>query len=232
MINRKVLPLYHQYPPAMALPMLVGGSECGPSNPLQGLSKRFDQDRGLQQVRISSSIRPTSHLRRTPLGPLRRSSSRLLERCMSSFHETFLCLYLSTNDQAFRSQNVAAGGGQDLDAQQFFSAQAGGAHLASPEFNSSYDLSAMRAALPPSHMTQQPFNSAQLHRAQSIGGTHSTTSSSSAWAADFMMQPLLSSPASTVLASTTANFGTGVQQEQSIHGPVQPSTQCTWSIFH
>lgn len=34
----------------MALPMLVGGADCGPSNPLQGLSKRFDQDRGLQQV--------------------------------------------------------------------------------------------------------------------------------------------------------------------------------------
>ncbi|KAF9075428.1 hypothetical protein BDP27DRAFT_1315002 [Rhodocollybia butyracea] len=33
----------------MALPMLVGGAECGPSNPLQGLSKRFDNDRGLQQ---------------------------------------------------------------------------------------------------------------------------------------------------------------------------------------
>ncbi|CAA7261694.1 unnamed protein product [Cyclocybe aegerita] len=33
----------------MALPMLVGGSDCGPSNPLQGLSKRFDHDRGLQQ---------------------------------------------------------------------------------------------------------------------------------------------------------------------------------------
>lgn len=34
----------------MALPMLVGGgAECGPSNPLQGLSKRFDKDRGLQQ---------------------------------------------------------------------------------------------------------------------------------------------------------------------------------------
>lgn len=33
----------------MALPMLIGGAECGPSNPLQGLSKRFDQDRGLQQ---------------------------------------------------------------------------------------------------------------------------------------------------------------------------------------
>ncbi|KAK7053457.1 hypothetical protein VNI00_004083 [Paramarasmius palmivorus] len=33
----------------MALPMLVGGAECGPSNPLQGLTKRFDQDRGVQQ---------------------------------------------------------------------------------------------------------------------------------------------------------------------------------------
>ncbi|KAF8160800.1 hypothetical protein B0H34DRAFT_698115 [Crassisporium funariophilum] len=33
----------------MALPMLMGGADCGPSNPLQGLSKRFDQDRGLQQ---------------------------------------------------------------------------------------------------------------------------------------------------------------------------------------
>ena len=36
---------------SMALPMLVGGgTDCGPSNPLQGLSKRFDQDRGIQQV--------------------------------------------------------------------------------------------------------------------------------------------------------------------------------------
>ncbi|KAK0504772.1 hypothetical protein EDD18DRAFT_1397976, partial [Armillaria luteobubalina] len=33
----------------MALPLLIGGAECGPANPLQGLSKRFDQDRGVQQ---------------------------------------------------------------------------------------------------------------------------------------------------------------------------------------
>lgn len=38
----------------MALPMLVGGAECGPSNPLQNLSKKFDQDRGIQQVREAS----------------------------------------------------------------------------------------------------------------------------------------------------------------------------------
>lgn len=36
----------------MALPMLVGGAECGPSNPLQNLSKKFDQDRGIQQVEL------------------------------------------------------------------------------------------------------------------------------------------------------------------------------------
>ncbi|KAG6867862.1 hypothetical protein C0993_010088 [Termitomyces sp. T159_Od127] len=36
----------------MALSMLAGGAECGPSNPLQGISKRFDQDRGLQQDRF------------------------------------------------------------------------------------------------------------------------------------------------------------------------------------
>ncbi|EPQ57698.1 hypothetical protein GLOTRDRAFT_16305, partial [Gloeophyllum trabeum ATCC 11539] len=33
----------------MALPMLVGGADCGPVNPLQGLAKRLDQDRGAQQ---------------------------------------------------------------------------------------------------------------------------------------------------------------------------------------
>ena len=38
----------------MSLAMLVGGAECGPSNPLQSLSKRFDQDRGVQQVRTGS----------------------------------------------------------------------------------------------------------------------------------------------------------------------------------
>ena len=34
----------------MALPMLVNSTDCGPVNPLQGLAKRFDQDRGIQQV--------------------------------------------------------------------------------------------------------------------------------------------------------------------------------------
>jgi peroxin-5 len=35
----------------MALPMLINGADCGPSNALQGLTKNFDHDRGLQQVR-------------------------------------------------------------------------------------------------------------------------------------------------------------------------------------
>ncbi|RXW22970.1 hypothetical protein EST38_g2873 [Candolleomyces aberdarensis] len=89
----------------------------------------------------------------------------------------------------------------------------------------------MRAALPPSQMMQQQYNTAQLHPAHSsniLAGKGSSSPSSSAWAADFMMQQPLSSPTSTALAGATANFGTGVQQEQhhqSIHAHVQPSIQ-------
>lgn len=39
----------------MSLAMLVGGAECGPSNPLQSLSKKFDQDRGVQQDFITGT---------------------------------------------------------------------------------------------------------------------------------------------------------------------------------
>jgi len=35
--------------------MLIGGADCGPSNPLQNLSQRFDQDRGIQQDHFSSA---------------------------------------------------------------------------------------------------------------------------------------------------------------------------------
>ncbi|KAF8210544.1 hypothetical protein K438DRAFT_1904013 [Mycena galopus ATCC 62051] len=44
----------------MALPMLVNNADCGPSNGLQGLSKRFDQDRGLQQDHFGSANRAGS----------------------------------------------------------------------------------------------------------------------------------------------------------------------------
>ena len=49
-----LLAFYHDLA-AMSLSMLVGGADCGPSNPLQGLSKQFDRDRGLQQVRLSTA---------------------------------------------------------------------------------------------------------------------------------------------------------------------------------
>ncbi|KAJ7268752.1 hypothetical protein B0H12DRAFT_1096494 [Mycena haematopus] len=44
----------------MALPMLVNNADCGPSNGLQGLSKYFDQDRGLQQDHFNSASRAGS----------------------------------------------------------------------------------------------------------------------------------------------------------------------------
>ena len=54
----------------MSLPLLVGGSaECGPSanNPLRGLAKNFDKDRGAQQV---STICPRFGPARPPNVPL------------------------------------------------------------------------------------------------------------------------------------------------------------------
>lgn len=41
----------------MALPMLINNAECGPSNALQDLSKRFDADRGLSQDFMGAGAR-------------------------------------------------------------------------------------------------------------------------------------------------------------------------------
>lgn len=44
----------------MSLPLLVNGADCGPVNPLQGLTKTFDRDRGVQQVLIIAGLQATS----------------------------------------------------------------------------------------------------------------------------------------------------------------------------
>jgi hypothetical protein len=40
----------------MSLGTLLNNADCGPSNPLQQLSKRLDTDRGIQQVTDSSGL--------------------------------------------------------------------------------------------------------------------------------------------------------------------------------
>lgn len=80
----------------MALPMLVGGgAECGPSNPLQGLTKRFDQDRGLQQVcRVCYPILECGFTHRCLLGPFRWQSRPIQGGAQFDFH---LIMYLWLN---------------------------------------------------------------------------------------------------------------------------------------
>jgi hypothetical protein len=55
----------------MALPLLANGADCGPVNALQTLGKRFEQDRGLQQVCL---VRSDQHmmltLRAFVIGPV------------------------------------------------------------------------------------------------------------------------------------------------------------------
>jgi hypothetical protein len=43
----------------MSLATLVNGADCGPLNPLQGLTKNLDSDRGLQQVHATGNLYPS-----------------------------------------------------------------------------------------------------------------------------------------------------------------------------
>jgi hypothetical protein len=61
----------------MALPMLINGADCGPINPLQSLGKRFDQDRGIQQVR---TLYPSKAVPLNSVMSFRRISSVLVVR--------------------------------------------------------------------------------------------------------------------------------------------------------
>jgi hypothetical protein len=59
----------------MSLATLVNGADCGPLNPLQGLTKNFDSDRGLQQVHATRNVSVVAldvdeHFHRTTLGPI------------------------------------------------------------------------------------------------------------------------------------------------------------------
>jgi len=66
----------------MALHVLLNTSECGPSNPLKNLSKRFDQDRGIQQDHFGPTRSRTANQHfRTPAS----SSSTFNEEAESFF---------------------------------------------------------------------------------------------------------------------------------------------------
>ena len=55
----------------MSLATLVNGADCGPLNPLQGLTKNLDNDRGLQQVHATENVYPSDvdeRVHRTTLG--------------------------------------------------------------------------------------------------------------------------------------------------------------------
>ena len=40
----------------MSLATLVNGADCGPLNPLRGLTKNLDSDRGMQQVHATGNV--------------------------------------------------------------------------------------------------------------------------------------------------------------------------------
>ncbi|KAF5380491.1 hypothetical protein D9615_004572 [Tricholomella constricta] len=160
----------------MALSMLAGGADCGPSNPLQGLAKRFDQDRGLQQDHFGAG---------------RAGSSR----------ETFRT-----------AANPAAA---DQDAARFFSSNLSPSQLTP---NAAYDVSALRAALPPQlHM---PAHEPQRQQTGPVAN----------WASDFTIQQPLHTPqlnvsksSEVVLHQDSVISNVNMQQRAYSGGPPQGS---------
>ncbi|KXN91039.1 Peroxisomal targeting signal 1 receptor [Leucoagaricus sp. SymC.cos] len=139
--------------------LFSGGAECGPSNPLQGLSKRFDQDRGIQQDQFGAS---------------RASSSR----------------------DAFRTQTGPSG--PDADAARFFNSSTPTA-IGALGLSTAFDVSAMRAALPPA--------SVQTPQLQAPAPT------TAGWATDFM--------------NMSSDLGGLQQKQQMASTPIAVQTQPT-----
>lgn len=162
----------------MALPMLVGGADCGPSNPLQNLTKRFDQDRGIQQV-CKLAIRSqdvlltdggdrTTLALRVPVPPGRYGSNP---------HFSIVCFVcggvLNICLQTFRTQ--ALGRGPDQDAARFFSSDQGSVlpQFAAP---TPFDLSALHRSLPAVRVQTNAQQQQQQLQSPALAS----------WATDFM----------------------------------------------
>jgi peroxin-5 len=222
----------------MALPMLAGGAECGPSNPLQSLSKQFDKDRGVQQVcttplyqATGSQPLPCKHQMESNFPTYRTYSSLLTlahlvryvaNDCIHDDHLTQKSII-----QAFRTAHQAS---LDHDAARFFSSP--GPSSGSPAF----DLSALNMALPtspihataPSPMVQAPrpaMNWAADFMIQQPAGASSSSSSSivgNATSPTAMVQ----SPVS-MHSPTTQQFH---QQQQSISGKVYLPTHLAYIV--
>ncbi|TCD71584.1 hypothetical protein EIP91_007331 [Steccherinum ochraceum] len=154
----------------MALPMLVNGADCGPVNPLQGLSKQFDRDRGIQQDQFGAGR----------AGPSR---------------------------ETFRSQYHPSPA-VNQDASRFFSDTTA---RASPGFatgNTTYDMSALHASLPP---LQSP----------TYAQPATPHAPAAPWAKDFLQQqPQIVGPAS-------APPELHAERQQSTHTPLVAGAQHT-----
>lgn len=187
----------------MALPMLVGGADCGPINPLQGLSKELDRDRGLQQVcRVMTP--PSGRDLHLIAGSVWRGTRRLVEAGASPLALAALPT-THRRAQAFRSQYAAAPGA-DQDAARFFSAApaaAGPSSLGAAP----YDLSALHTALPPLAAAQSPVQSPPALGAPAAP-----------WAADFLQ---LQGPSAQIAHTQSFRADAEAQLAQSRqHAPV------------
>lgn len=159
----------------MSLATLVNGADCGPLNPLQGLTKNLNSDRGLQQVHATGNVYPLvvdEHFHRTTLGP----TGPVLHEAYANACPCFRLFPLTHRGQVFRTaQTETSSFGED--ATRFFSASQRASTIP-PLAQSPFDLNALRSTLP------APVTSSS--------GTHTPSSllpdqvPASSWAVEFL----------------------------------------------
>lgn len=193
----------------MALPMLVGGADCGPINPLQGLSKEFERDRGLQQVTSCDQIAKrnvalTLHRRTTLAQDAQDRQSRYV------YCHFWARVSVSCTCQTFRTQ-YGGTPAADQDAARFFAGPSAGPSTMGP---TPYDLSLLHGALPPLQ-SQSPV-SAQSPAVMSPGVLSPAPAH---WASDFLQhQPVRNNLSQTF---RTEAEQTSTQLRQTTHTPLE-----------
>lgn len=201
----------------MSLPLLIGGSaECGPSanNPLRGLAKNFDKDRGVQQVGITHpTIDPTLPPNVTFCPGSSRSKPR---RAIFQPGEIFLKLRLNETKrpvfQTFRTHANPLSSENIKEAASFFSASNSAPLLHTPP--SSFDFSDLQNALPTiNHQgLQAPKSFPEIQQ-------QSTNLSAPAWASDFMSFQQTQSSSSKQLMATPPSVRVQTAQRQTFQNP-------------
>ena len=189
--------------PTMSLATLVNGADCGPLNPLQGLTKNLNSDRGLQQVHATGNVYPLDvdeHFHRTTLGP----TGQVLREPYANPCPCFCPFPLTRRGQVFRTAQTVSPSFEE-DATRFFSASQRASTIP-PIAQSPFDLNALCSTLPAPVTT-----SSRTHTPSSLLSDQVPASS---WAMEFLTHTTKPQVAKSLQPVTPQEYPEPSTQEQ------------------